>query len=183
MKLKITPHYQEGTEVKIAFVFSCPGQCEEKECRPVAKTTGRNLETLMKILNEKMQTADFTLEKITITNSWSRVEYPAKTGRTEAKQKEILIEKNLERLSLELIPINKMVICSGNNAAFAVKTLIEKKLLYKKIKIIYLPHLGTRGINMKIKDDINGNPIKPGVENATYKRLEKIASEIMAVIK
>jgi hypothetical protein len=181
--IKTKPHYQPGTENKTAFVFSCPGQCEEKECRPVAKTTGRNLETLLNILNDKLDTAEFTRAKITITNSWSRVEYPAKTGRTEAKKDEILKEKNLTRLLTELRPVKKLIVCSGNNAGFAVRTLLERKLIDKKIKNVFIPHLGTRGINLKIKEDADGNAIKAGDENATYKRLERIAGEIIAVLK
>ena len=37
MKLKINPHYQQGTEEKIAFIFSCPGREEEKQARPGGK--------------------------------------------------------------------------------------------------------------------------------------------------
>jgi len=180
---KTTPHYQGGSENKTAFVFSCPGKCEEKECRPVAKTTGKNLETLMKILNEKLKSDDFIRSKVTITNSWARVEYPAKTGRTEAKKDEILKEKNLLRLLDEVKDIEKMIICSGNNAKLVVSALLEKKMLNNKLKIFFLPHLGTRGINMKIKKDAAGDIIKPGDENATYRRLEAIASDIISKIK
>ena len=137
----------------------------------------------MNILNEKLKTNDFIREKVTITNSTSQVEYPEKTGRTEAKKMEILNEKNLARLFKELKLISKIMIISGNNAGIAFSALHDKLLINKKIKFAVIPHLGTRGINMKIKTDVNGKKIKSGDRAATYKRLEKIAEMIISVIK
>lgn len=45
--------FNKGKNNKIAFVFSCPGQEEEKENKPVAGGTGDNLEEILtKIINE-----------------------------------------------------------------------------------------------------------------------------------
>lgn len=41
MNWATTPHYQKGTQYKIAVVFSCPGQEEEKQNRPVSGQTGK----------------------------------------------------------------------------------------------------------------------------------------------
>ena len=181
--MKSTPHYEAGTENKIAVIFSCPGRYEEAAGRPAARMTGRNLEVLLEILNKKLGTDDFTREKITITNSWDRVEYPAKTGRSEATAKELLSEKNLKRIIKEITYVTKFIIVSGFKASIVIKKIIENDKISKNIKIVYIPHLGMMSLNLQIKSDVHNLPIKVGDPQATFKRLEKIAEIIINELK
>ncbi len=180
--MKNTPHFESGTEKKIAFVFSCPGRYEEINCKPAAKTTGKNLEILMNIINKKLNTNDFKRGKVMITNSWPTVEYPEKTGRSEATKKEILNINNLNRLGKELKDITKIIIGCGKKAELAVKILNENNIFQKKTKIIFIPHLGMMSLNTLIKKDISGKNIKIGDPLGTYKRIERLSEIIIDAI-
>lgn len=47
--------YCKGKDIaKVAFVFICPGQEEEREGKPVAGQTGKNLEILLSFLNKSL---------------------------------------------------------------------------------------------------------------------------------
>jgi len=75
---------------KVAFVFSCPGQSEEKAQKPAAGQTGKNLDALLVYLNKKNSTIfrDTDRYEYRITNAWDKVEFKSRTGRTEATKKE-----------------------------------------------------------------------------------------------
>jgi len=51
---KQLPHFNEGEPgVIVGLVFSCPGRCETELGRPVAGTTGDNLDYIIKRLHQK----------------------------------------------------------------------------------------------------------------------------------
>ncbi len=153
-------HYQHGKKTAFAFVFSCPGQVEEKNGRPVSGKTGDNLDVLLEYLN-------LNKEEIRITNAWPLPEYKNKTGRSEAPNQEIKSRWNLARLENELLDIKGFIVCFGEKAKLA----IESTNLIKN-KLIFIRHLGLQSIN-QIKIDSSTER-----KNKTSKRLVIIAKEI-----
>lgn len=182
-------HYQDGTQVNIAIVFSCPGKEEEKENRPAIGQTGKNLESLLEILAESEEIFEnIKKDDLRITNSWDQVEYQEKTERTEANYDEILQKENLDRLYEDVNEIEELIICSGERAEVAILALIYANKISSKIKIIKIRHLGLRGLN-QIKYDENEKEIKSvkgdrGIEKEnTRKRLKVIAKEVLEQLK
>lgn len=176
-------HYKEGNKNEITLVFSCPGQEEEKQGEPAAGQTGKNLDMLLKLLNNSLNyIGSFTREDVTITNSTTKVEYKERTGRKEATEAEVLNEENIERLYTEIKNTEKLIICFGDNAKLGVNKILEK---YDNIKAetIYVKHIGMQGINSTISIDINGKEIIAKNPGNTKKRLEVIEVKIKEQIK
>ena len=176
-------HYKKGNKNEITLVFSCPGQEEEKQGEPAAGQTGKNLDMLLKLLNNSLNyIGSFTRKDITITNSTTKVEYKALTGRSEATPAEVLNEENIQRLYDEIKNTKKLIICFGDNAKLGVNKVLDK---YGDINAepIYVKHIGMQGINSTISIDINGNKIMPKNPNNTKKRLEVIGMKIKEQIK
>lgn len=183
-------HFEAGKENRVAIVFSCPGRHEEAAGRPAAGTTGRNLETLLSLLNQLLRRDDLSRANVTITNAWPHVEYRTKTGRSEASRKELLEAKNLERLRQELEEISDMVIFCGEKARI-VSMYLE---LEHHPTFVYIDHLGLRGL-CSIRRDVNGQPIVAVLQGSTVKvkkelqrentrkRLAVVASSIQAQLQ
>lgn len=175
-------HYEKGSENEIAFIFSCPGQKEEKSTPPgpAKGQTGVNLEVLLEILSLQPETNGICREKITITNAWPRVEYKKATGRSEATKEEILDYDNIDRLAKELITIKKYIFVSGKKAEIAVMKLIEENKLKNSVRVFKFRHLGNQSLN-QIKEDKNGEEIKtyskafmkPKYETRSLKQIRK----------
>lgn len=171
-------HYKKGNEDKITFVFSCPGRIEEKAKEPASGRTGKNLDLLLEELNKELKEIGcFKRENISITNATHKVEFKARTHRTEATVKEVLDKKNLNRLYKEIKNTTKLIVCSGRNANLAVDKIFE---IYDDInaKKISIGHIGMQSINSTIKKDINGKELKKGNKGNTEKRLQVIALDI-----
>ena len=115
-------------------------------------------------------------EKITVTSAWNKVEFKAATGRTEASFREVLSEENLNRLEEELKNVQDYIICCGDKSEKAVIEIADR--LNQNVKIVQIQHLDIRSIN-QIKNDIEGKVITKGANNATSKRLEVIANNIL----
>lgn len=176
-------HYKKGNKNEITLVFSCPGQEEKKAGQPAAGQTGKNLNNLLELLNNSLgYIGSFTRKDITITNSTTKVEYKALTGRTEAKPAEVLNEENIQRLYDEIKNTEKLIICFGDNAKLGVDKVVET---YNDIgaESIYVKHIGMQGINSTISTDIRGNKIISGNLGNTKKRLEVIEVRIKEQIK
>ncbi len=186
-------HLQKGRKNRVAFVFSCPGRHEEADNRPAAKTTGKNLDKLLKKLSERLNQSDLLRENITITNSWNKVEYKLLTHRTEATDKEIFSQGNISRLNDELRNITHFVVCCGDKAT----SVIDKCTLKNNVKVLSTVHLGTRGLN-KISNDLYGQKIinaesqmvsgdmrskKVIQENNTSRRLDRICDDLVRQLK
>lgn len=183
-------HLQVGKEKKVAVVFSCPGRHEEQAGRPAAAATGRNLDRLLALLAPALKRGDLARERVTITNAWPRVEYRAKTGRSEATDREVLAPNNLRRLQLELEEISDLVIFCGRRArAVAVHLRLKHRPCF-----VYIEHLGLRGLSL-LRKDVQGRAIvaadKFGCQAAgmslrrlqgenTERRLEVLAAAIRA---
>lgn len=185
-------HFQQGSENQFAFVFSCPGREEEKAGYPAAKMTGINLAKLFVVLNEmKMKDYHFARERVTITNAWAKVEYDAKTCRSEATNEEVLSPDNLRRLGGELKAVTELIVGCGQKARLAIQALAAAKQLHDGVRIVFINHLGMKSIN-QIARDINGEPIVAVAKHPdrftlaakeigganTRKRLEVVAAQI-----
>lgn len=143
-------HYKRGNKNEVTFVFSCPGRYEEKAGEPAANVTGSNLNILLSILNRKNgNIASFCREDITITNATTKVEFKAKTGRTEATEEEVKETNNIKRLYNEVKHTEKFIVCCGNNAKIAIDE-VYKNYSGCKATVIYLQHLGLQGLNRTI---------------------------------
>jgi hypothetical protein len=167
-------HLNVGKEDNnIVLLFSCPGQMEEDLKKPVACQTGINLNMLLKILHEeKNDVFKYTNRyDYRITNTWNKVEYQAKTGRTEAPLKKIKESRNLERLEQEL-EYKKTLILFGKNAK-SIKNLLNFNGI-----IIESRHLSFQSIN-QIDKDSNGNILQKKQKDNTKKRLIVIAKQIL----
>ncbi|MDA1987121.1 uracil-DNA glycosylase family protein [Bacillus anthracis] len=173
-------HFEKGSKNDITIVFSCPGRKEEEANKPAAGKTGENLKYILTDLN-KFSELDWQRGHITITNSWDQIEYNGKNKRkrSEASEKEILMDANLNRLYEEIKHTRRFIICFGDNAIKAVKKL-ESGL---QAKIIETHHLSLRKLNRSINKDIHGKEIIAGKtkieQNAnTHKRLQVICQKI-----
>jgi len=171
----IEVHYNQGCDgIKMAFIFSCPGRCEEECKKPVVGETGANLEILLAMLNQQ----NFTLfpytdrYKYRITNVWATVEYVAKTDRSEPKLSEIKNPLNIQRIKDEIQNMN-YAIFFGKKAQSVLKSLN-----LTDIKIISVEHTGVRGLN-SIRQDIYGSTIIKSKSGNTFKRIEVIAQKII----
>lgn len=147
-------HWQAGRLNRVAVVFSCPGRHEEAAGRPAARSTGKNLEILLELLAGALGRDDLHREEVTITNAWPKVEYRAKTGRTEASEREVCAPENVERLRRELDEVTELVIFCGRKAR-AVAPLLRLK---HRPSFVFISHPGLRGLSM-IHSDACGDPI------------------------
>ena len=154
-------HLECGRSNDVAFVFSCPGR-KEYEARPQGPAkgdTGTNLNDLLGIMRKKYAgtvmkiTAPkrFSRDEIWITNAWSEVEYKTKTGRSEAKEEEILHPDNLDRLYRDLSRIERAIICCGRRAGAAVRELRRRNRIEISVGLFCIPHLGNRSLNTSIR--------------------------------
>ena len=140
-------HWQGCFGATTAFVFSCPGQKEELLGHPCAGATGRNLDVALPKLHalEPKLFASSSRAAYVLTNSWSQIEYPAKTGRSEATATEILSPDNLNRLERELADISTILIC-GQKAKHAVLELqAQGRLAGARVAIVM--HLSPLAVN------------------------------------
>lgn len=142
-----TPHLQACAGATTAFVFSCPGQKEEWLGHPCAGATGRNLDLALPKLYALCPDR-FTSpvrSSYVLTNAWAQIEYPAKTGRSEATTPEILSAHNLDRLEAELQGITTILIC-GQKAATAVLALQAQNRL-QGAQVAVVMHLSPLAVN------------------------------------
>ncbi|WFO49632.1 uracil-DNA glycosylase family protein [Aeromonas veronii] len=176
----MSAHYEQGSETKIAVVLSCPGKQEKEHNKPASGATGANLNYILNKLENKYNHSSFKRDKITITNAWDKVEFKGKNGtqRSEPTLFEVLEEANLDRLSDEIKNISEYIICCGVNAKASLLTLKYANKISQGCKVIYIPHLGTRGLCKTITRDINGHKIKPRSGNGICKRLDVVALRI-----
>lgn len=156
--MKQTSHYNQGNSRKIALVFSCPGQEEDKLGRPTAGQTGENLDTFLESLLNKTTVNRYDYR---ITNAFDKVFYESKDGRTEATTEEILADSNLKRLYEEVKDIEDVIIGFGKKAKMALDAVAKKYLL--KVKIVETKHLGLQALNrysVNNPQNLEGNDLK-----------------------
>ncbi len=173
-------HYEKGSESKITIVLSCPGKKEQELNKPASGVTGEHLEYLLSKLREKYSHTDFQRGKITIANAWKKIEFKGKngTGRSEPTLLEVLDQDNLNRLSNDIENTTDYIICCGKNAKASLLVLKYADKIDCNCKVIYIPHLSTRGLCRSIFEDIGGTAIKPQSSNGITKRLDVVADNI-----
>lgn len=165
-------------DIRTAFIFSCPGQEEEKSGLLVNGQTGKNLDMVLTFLKAKRPDL-FPSENrydYRITNSSERIHYKALDGRTEPSAAELREEENLSRLAEDIRGFDT-VITFGRCAAEAARLIAEST---EGTTFLYSRHLSFLSLNSSIKTDINGDPIIAGSADATYKRLEVAAESILS---
>jgi len=124
---KPDPYYNEGTNEnkKYAFIFSCPGRFEKDSGYPVSGETGNIFNLVLENLEikEKKQCR----YEFRITNATTNVEFKTEggTGRTQAKNSEVLDPNNIERLLEEVKDCDK-IICFGAKARLAVSKMAKE---------------------------------------------------------
>ena len=170
----------EGREdIKTAFIFSCPGQEELKSGLLVNGQTGKNLDMLLTILNNRRPDIFPSTNRYEyrITNSSEIVHYKALDNRTEAKPQEINAPENLKRLKADIVGYD-YVITFGRCSAIGAES-IKNDTECKNTTFVYSQHLSFMSLNSSIKTDINGKPIERGSADGTYRRIEVVAKKIL----
>ncbi len=165
-------------EAKTAFIFSCPGQEEQKSGKLVNGRTGKNLDIMLSILNRQYPEIfpycgryDYR-----ITNSSENVHYKAFDNRSEPKEAEITDPENIRRLINDITGY-KYIITFGRCAALAADEIKKLGLMPDSV-FLYSRHLSFLSLNSSIKFDTDGNIIEKGSQDSTYKRLEVAAKMI-----
>ena len=141
--------YQKN-DSKVAFVFSCPGQCEEKANNVCSGLTGKNLNDMLGYCHRKLPDIFTSGNKddYMITNAVTKVYYQSLNGKTEATDAAILEKTNQDRLFNELNECD-FIIAMGDKA----KTAIER--LPVQGKKIYSEHLSPRHLNFTYESDMD----------------------------
>ncbi len=160
-------------DTSITAVFSCPGRCEERANRPCKGMTGKSLDYILK----KIHFGGISLNRslIGINNAWDKIEYTAKTKRSEASDEEILENSNIERLNYELRYTN-VAIAFGDKAFLALDYI--KKNYRRNLIVVKVIHLSPRKVNTSIKKDMFGNDLVKGAKGNLKKRLCVVAENI-----
>lgn len=176
-KVKNQAYYNQGDpDAKVGFIFSAAGRLEEKEGRPVAGMTGKNLDLMIGMLH--LQYPEMFPFKnrysYRITNATTDVHYMFKTNNTEGSKGEVKKVANISRILKEITGLSD-IFCFG-----AKPTLLKDELISKGFSgNIYCDiHLGLQAINHQIKEDIYGNPLLPGDPDNNQKRIQVIANRL-----
>jgi uracil-DNA glycosylase len=162
------------TNNRVAFVFSCPGQDEERYGRPCVGRTGDNLDKLIDELH-RLNSEMFPNRgryNYTIMNASDKVHYETLDKRTEPTDAEVLTPKNIERLSGELeLSKAEIVIACGKKAKLAVNNIARN---CRNFKIVCSEHLSPTNLNCHVMKKLRTANL-----DATIKRLaEKIIEDI-----
>ena len=138
-------HFSKGT-LPVAFIFSAPGEVEAKQKRPIAGSTGENLDSALEVLN-LLNVAAFPSRlryDYRITNSWAAV-LSSNRGdkRTEPRDSQVREIGNIERIKSEVSDCCLIILC-GNKPA-----LLSASLSTLGRKIVVVPHIGNKALNRK----------------------------------
>lgn len=147
MKIKFSPHFCQG-HIAIAFVFSTPGEEEQRIGRPVAGDSGTNLEAALVHLHTARPTLFSSLHRYDyrITNSFTEpLAVALGHGRSEASNREILAPQNMQRVLRELEGCNLVILC-GNKAK-----VLSQAIRASGKTIVEVPHIGNKGLNGKFR--------------------------------
>lgn len=173
-------HLAQGSKSEVAFVLSCPGRHEETAGHPAAGVTGRNLNQLIEFLRSDTRLGDLSRSHITITNAWPTIEYKKRTGRSEARDSEILSSANMERLVSELSGITMLIVFCGKKAGIAGERLKATSGLPESAIVSTVAHLGTRGLNaIKLESPLPSSADASIGMTSTNRRLQVIANQLL----
>ena len=152
-------HFNKGIKIDIALVFSCPGQKEKEQGKPVSGQTGKNLDYFLTKLFEKLEYDFDNRYDFRITNSVKTVYhknlFPYKTEPTTAEIKE---KNNLIRLHNELCDIERFIFCFGKKSELALNEIQKNSdLKLKTNKIFTVKHLSNNSLNRIKIDKLTGS--------------------------
>ena len=151
-----TPAYQPGRPgIRTCIMLSAPGRHEEDAGLPAAGATGTNLNTLLEQLHTHRPDLFPTTNKsdYAIINAHPEIEYPGKTGRSEAALNELRSPKNLERLERLLEP-HDLVLALGAKARAACEASRVDAVVLRGI------HPGNQAINLTYKSSASTGPAR-----------------------
>lgn len=168
----------EGREDnRVALVFSCPGQVEEKTGILVNGRTGVNLEILLRMLHDSLPEIFRYTDKgdYRVTNSSNIVHYGGNGNGTEPGKKEIRNPENLERLIGDLKGYT-WVFTFGAKANMALDNVREE--LDPGTQVVQVPHhVGMQGINRIPIGHISDPEL-----TSTEKRLKVVHDKILVLM-
>lgn len=164
---------------QVCFILSCPGEKELLANKVCAGQTGENLEQIVFYLNSYCRCIFPSLNRYdyNILNASNNVNFEALTNKPEEDDDVILSGKNIDRIE-KFFNKNKhvkYVVFCGDKA----KLLVDEIRKFGKFKIAIIKHIGLKGINRTIKEDIDNKKISTLPQNSRTKaRLEVIAFNI-----
>ncbi|WP_152622345.1 hypothetical protein [Archangium violaceum] len=178
------PHFWPGSSKArhTAIVFACPGQHEREQRRPVAETTGKNLNILLEFLNQRHPEIFPSTNRYdyVLANSSDQVHFNELTDDTEPENSEILTPLNVARLLRDISGCST-VLTMGRCASVALDAVVQQGFSGRVIPCNW--HLSFSRLNTSIPTDAAGNEIQEEGHAATVKRIEVVAAEILAEIE
>ncbi len=176
-----------STESDVVYVFSCPGRIEQEQERPVGGMTGKNLDRVIKILNEECGQSLPLRVGASINNAWPKPEFRSgdgATGRSQATLAEIRDPTNLQRLKRELSGYS-LIVCFGKRAHYAVRKLFEEQDLGPGVAVANARHLGLSSLNQlrKTADGRSIADVYRRPSDRTTARLRMVAEELCRSIR
>lgn len=167
------------TKSEVCFILSCPGEKELLANKVCAGQTGKNLDQIITYLNSFCSCIFPSLNRYdyNILNASNNVHFEELTNKPEEDDDIILSDKNIDRIK-KFFKKNKnvkyLVFC-GDKA----KLLVGEIGKLGKFKIAIIKHVGLKGINRTIKEDVHNNKISTLPQNnRTKARLEVVALDI-----
>ena len=105
-------HFNAGT-LATAFVFSAPGRHEAEQGRPVAKSTGDNLNYALDYLNRHLPSTFKSADRYAyrITNAFSKPLWKHRDGRSEASVHEVRSEAEVNRVIGDVEGCDLVILC------------------------------------------------------------------------
>lgn len=162
---------------RVALVFSCPGQVEEKTGILVNGQTGVNLEILLGMLHETLpEIFRYTVKgDYRVTNASNIVHFAGNGNGTEPGKKEIRDPGNLRRLTEDLSGYS-WVFTFGAKAHDAVDLI--RGDLDRGTEVVRVPHhVGMQGINRLPIDHMTDADL-----TNTEKRLKVVHDKILVLM-
>ncbi|MCG7360419.1 hypothetical protein MHZ93_03995 [Roseomonas sp. ACRSG] len=167
-------YWQGSATADTTWVASAAGRLELEEGRPVVGQTGDNIDLALPTLNRLWPEAFpfFSRWDYYITNASNEVHFQSCTGRTEARNKDILNPTNLERLQAA-VGNRRYVVLLGKKALVTAKAAKLGGVWF------YGCHPSLSAVNRKYKLGPDAVTLSSSERNAL--RLSKWAADIQQI--
>lgn len=182
-------HYWPGDipGITTGLVLACPGRFEALRQRPVANTSGGNLDKLLGALGALLPAAfpssrryDYVISNSVKTVYWDGMPDPSKPGGvnrvTVPDLSEVEEQDNIDRLFQEVGHL-AVILALGDQAHHALRLMRQQGF---RGRVLFGKHPSFPSINTRIREDVDGNPILKGQKDATARRMAVVAREILA---
>jgi hypothetical protein len=140
-------HFCQGS-LAIAFVFSVPGEEEDRSHRPVAGNTGDNLSRALQHLSTLKPSIFLSVDRYDyrITNAWpDPMSINRGNGRSEPLASQVKSALNVARVKSEVLGCSVVILCGSKPA------LLTGTLNCPNVRLITMPHLGNKSLNRKYR--------------------------------